>query len=59
MAAARRVAVSEARKRAAAADGRKVGPRRDTPGGLLLTTLLVIAVLVGTLALMFYRQSGP
>lgn len=55
MAAARRLAVSEQRQRAHGASGRTAG-RGERPAGLLLTSVVVIAVVVGTLAIMIYTR---
>lgn len=53
-AAARRVAVAEARKRAVA--GKGLRRPQERPGGIILTSIVVIAVLVGTLAIMIYAR---
>ena len=55
--AARRIAIAQARQRAAAVGGRQRAPPQR-PGGILLTAVVVIAVLVGTLAIMIYAQYG-
>lgn len=52
-AAVRRAAIVDARSRAAAGKGRASQQR---PEGIVLTAVLVIAVLVGTLAIMIYAR---
>lgn len=53
-AAARRFAIAEARKRAVA--GKGLRRPHERPGGIILTTIVVIAVLVGTLTIMIYAR---
>lgn len=55
MAAARRMAVAEQRQRAHGAGGRR-GERGERPAGLLLTSVVVIAVVIGVLAIMIYTR---
>lgn len=53
---ARRVAVAEQRKRQAAAGAGLNRVRGERPAGILLTSIVVIAVLFGTLAIMIYSR---
>ena len=53
---ARRVALEEYRKRQAAAGAGPKRGRTERPAGLLLTSVVVIVVLFGTLAIMILTQ---
>lgn len=53
---ARRVAVAEHRQRQATAGARANRVQGDRPAGILLTSIIVIAVLFGTLAIMIYTR---